>query len=89
MSVSDWEHLTPRELMLVIQAHGERNRDSAKGKRVETYNLAGAIRAMVLSKHAPTFERLFPGDKKREVMTDEQMLKQVRAFNRMFGGTED
>lgn len=81
--------MTPRELMLLIQAHAEDNKDKLRGKRIETYNLAGAIRAMVLSKHAPSFERMFPSTGQRKKMSDEQLFRQVRALNRHFGGTED
>lgn len=89
LSMSEWERLTPRELMLLIQAHTEDGRSKAKGKKVEMYNLAGAIRAMVLSKHAPSFERMFPQTGERKKMSDEQMFRQVQALNRHFGGTEE
>jgi len=87
--VSEWERMTPRELMLLINAHTEDDKEKAKGKHIETYNLAGAIRAMVLSKHAPSFERMFPSTGQRKKMSDEQLFRQVQALNRHFGGTED
>lgn len=89
LSVSEWERLTPMELITLIRAREEQNRDKARIRDIETYNLAGAVRAMVLSKHAPSFERMFPKSAHRAPMSDEQMFRQVQALNRMLGGTED
>ena len=79
--------MTPRELTLLVEAHNDQAGDEAKTRKIETYNLAGAIRAMVLTKHAPSFQRMFP-EERREPMSDEAMYQKARALNRMFGGTE-
>lgn len=44
---------------------------------------------MVWAKHAPSFEAAFPNDSAKKEMSDEQMYAQVRALNRLFGGTEE
>jgi len=50
--------------------------------------LAGAVRAMIWSKHAPSFEKLFPQARQQRELSDEDILKKVRALNALFGGKE-
>ncbi len=89
IGLQEWEAMTPRELFLWSAAYRERLRDEARAKQIETYNLAGLIRSMVWAKHAPSLESVFPNAVRKKDMTDEQMYEQVKALNRLFGGTEE
>ena len=86
VSRSEWENMTPRELMLWSRAFREKVLDDAKMKRREIYTLAGLIRTMVWARHAPSYESVFPETARKKEMTDEQMYAQVCALNKLFGG---
>lgn len=86
---AEWESMTPRELFLWLEAYRERLLDEARMQRHNIYNLASLIRAMVWAKHAPSFESVFPSEKQQKDMSDEQMYAQVKALNKLFGGTEE
>ena len=81
--------MTPRELWIYSRAYRDRVRGEARVKHAEIYSLASLIRSMVWAKHAPSFEAVFPHDSAKKEMSDEQMYAQVRALNRLFGGTEE
>ena len=86
---SEWATMTPRELDFWLQAWREHLEDEARAQRRNIYNLASLIRTMVWAKHAPSFESVFPHDRIKKDMSDEQMYAQVLALNRLFGGTEE
>ena len=86
---SEWALMTPRELAFWLQARREHMEDEARGQRRNIYNLASLIRSMVWARHAPSFEAAFPHDSAKKEMSDEQMYAQVRALNRLSGGTEE
>lgn len=71
----------------MLAASREKAEDDARQDRGKIYDLAAAVRAMIWKKNVPSYDELFPGDRKKE-MTDEEMFAQVRALNAMFGGTE-
>lgn len=79
--------MTPRELEWLLEAHREQTEMNARREREKIYNLAGAIRTMIWSKHPPDYDQMFPKDRKE--MSDEEMYAQVRALNAMFGGKEE
>ena len=89
VSRTEWSLMTPRELAFWLQARREHMEDEARGQRRNSYNLASLIRSMVWARHAPSFEAAFPHDSVKIEMSDEQMYAQVRALNRLFGGTEE
>lgn len=89
MSVAEWEQMTPRELAWLLDAYGENAEEQARMTRTKIYSLASAVRTMIWAKHPPSYERMFPEDRRKKEMTDEEMFEQVRALNALFGGKEE
>ena len=89
MSLHEWEYMTPRELQTLLDAYGENAEEQARTSRAKIYALSSAVRIMIWAKHPPTYERLFPEDKRKMEMTDEEIYEQVRVLNALFGGKED
>jgi len=78
--------MTPRELWIWSRTYRDRIRDEARMRRVEIYTLSALIRSMVWAKHPPKFDKVFPDNRRRREMTDEEMKQQVLALNAMLGG---
>ena len=78
--------MTPREFHLWAGAFRERQRAGRRERRAEIYSLAALIRSMVWAKHPPDFERVFPEERQKAEMSEQQMLRQVMAQNAAFGG---
>ena len=87
--MSEWEQMTPRELIWLLSAWREKQKDSAKVEKAKIYVLGGTVRTMMYAKRPPRFEKLFPDEeRKQRKMSDDQLYKQVLAWNRLFGGKE-
>lgn len=84
----DFAEMTPCELSLCAEAYRDSMEDAARMRRAEIYGLAALVRVMMNSKSAPRYEAIFPEDVRQKEMSDEAMYEQVRALNRLFGGTE-
>lgn len=69
--------------MLNVYADAYRQRKEADGKEelYKTYLLSRWVWQEKID-----IEKILNWDKKKESMTDEQMLRQVKALNKMFGG---
>ncbi len=80
--------MTPRELDAMLEARAEQAEVEDRQTRLKIYNLAAAVRTMIWAKNPPSYERMFPEDRKND-MTDEEMYAQVRALNALFGGSEE
>lgn len=79
--------MTPAELNLYVDAYTERRREEQRLTQANIYSLAALTRAMIWAKHPPSFDRVFPEERRRE-MSDEQMYAMVKGLNAMFGGEE-
>lgn len=79
--------MTPAELNLYAAAHTERRREEQRLAQANLYSLAALVRAMIWAKHPPSFDRVFP-EERREKMSDEQMYAMVKGLNAFFGGEE-
>lgn len=88
VSLHDWEYMTPRELLWMVDEWQERNRDEVKISRSKLYTLAALVRAMIWSKHPPKYERVFPEDREKKEMTDDELYAQAKVLNALFGGKE-
>lgn len=83
-----WE-MTPYELNLKAEAYFEKQKNEFKEKiSLEYYNAMWTIQWLrKKSQHPrPLNEILDSLYRERTVMTDEQMLKQVKVLNALFGG---
>jgi len=89
ISRSEWAAMTPREMTFWLQGRREMMEDETRAQRQNIYNLASLIREMVWARHPRSYDAVFPSDNTRKEMSDEQMYAQVRALNKLFGGTEE
>lgn len=88
VSLHEWEYMTPRELLWLVDEYQKRNKDDAKISRSKLYTLAALVRTMIWSKRPPKYERVFPEDREKKEMTDDELYAQARALNALFGGKE-
>lgn len=82
-----WE-LTPYELSLMVKAYAKRKEEESKEKITLAYlNAAWTIQWLgKKSNHPKPLKAILGENKHKKVMTDEEMLAQVKALNAMFGG---
>lgn len=80
--------MTPAELNLYANTCAERRKAEQRLTQANIYSLAALIRPMIWAKHPPSFDRVFP-EERRGRMTDEQMYAMVKGLNALFGGEED
>lgn len=79
--------MTPAELNLYASAYAKRRKEEQRLAQANLYALAALVRAMIWAKHPPSFDRVFPEERK-ENMSDEQMYVMVKGLNALFGGKE-
>lgn len=79
--------MTPAELNLYANARMERRKAEQRLAQANLYSLAALVRSMIWAKHPPSFDRVFP-EERRENMSDEQMYAMVKGLNALFGGKE-
>ena len=79
--------MTPAELNLYAGAYAKRRKEEQRLAQANLYALAALVRAMIWAKHPPSFDRVFPEERK-ENMSDEQMYVMVKGLNALFGGKE-
>lgn len=81
--------MTPAELQVYVRARGALERQRQELLEGNMYAMGLVVRAMLLNKHAPSLERVFPhlstggGE-----MDDEALYRQVEALNRRYGGED-
>lgn len=80
--------MTPRQLQLACDVYAQAKKEEIRMQSARIYSLASLIRTAVWGKRMPAFDRVFPEDKKKKEMTDEELYEQVRALNKLFGGLE-
>ena len=88
LSVKEWEDMTPRIFRAWATGRGDAIEDANERTNSASYTLACLVRAAIFAKRMPEPERFF-GRRDEEPMTDEKMYENVRALNRMLGGSED
>lgn len=75
--------MTPAEITIYAEAFAERQKQTA-------YLNGTIMRPMIWEKRAPSYQKIFgSGDltsENREPMTDEELLEQGIALNKLFGG---
>ncbi len=86
-----WE-LTPYEFNLIVESYYNRKKEQFKEKlSLEYYNAMWTIQWLgKRSQHPEPLEKILDNlykEKKKKIMTDEQMLNQVKILNSLFGGT--
>ena len=80
--------MTPRQLQLACSAFSDARKTDLRLSSAKIYSLASLIRTAVWGKKMPAFDRVFPEENKKKVMSDEELYEQVRALNKLFGGLE-
>lgn len=88
----EFEHVTPRELYLMAKTRFREQKDEAEARRVTAWNTAVSIVSLLgasLDGKKLSFEDVFgdtAGDGMPQEMSEEQMLGNIYAFVRAFGG---
>lgn len=78
--------MTPYELYLVAQVYKEKREEEHKEKITLAY-INAAWTAQWFGKNKPRpLAKILEGMNPKKAMTDEEMLKQVKALNTMLGG---
>ena len=82
--------MTPAQLNVYVRAYMGRRKEEQRITQVNLYSLASLIRPMIWAKSPPSFDAVFPAERKPEQpQTDDQMYATVRALNALFGGDEE
>lgn len=88
----EWNEMTPREFILYYRAHLQREKMAADNAIAmadyTAYRSAQAIGRLFSKRGLPSYEKWIEKKKKKTKMTDEEMLNEVIALNRHFGGEE-
>lgn len=79
MSVSEYGELTPRELMLIVEAHNEKRQQERADMLTQAYLTAAWQRAKRMPKLEKVLESLKPKEPKR-AQTPEEMLAFAKRF---------
>lgn len=90
ISLSEFWEMTPYELNLCAEAYWDRRKEDYKEKiSIAYYNSMWTIQWLgKKSDHPrPLNEILDSLYKEKKIMTDEDMLNQVKVLNRLFGGS--
>lgn len=87
LTLTEYEDITPAELVLLLRIHRQREEDRRKEREADLYALACMTGQAVWGK-LECFDTLFGRDADHaQEMTAEEMLDQVRAINAALGGT--
>ena len=87
LTLTEYEDITPAELVLLLRIHRQREEDRRKEREADLYALACMTGQAVWGK-LERFDTLFGRDADNaQEMTAEEMLDQVRAINAALGGT--
>lgn len=83
MSISEFWEVTPFELSLVVKGFNERQKANQKDNMFQAY----LISRWVWQKKVD-IEKILEVKKEKKVMTNQQMLENVKKLNALFGGSE-
>lgn len=87
LTLTEYEDITPAELVLLLRIHRQREDDRRKEREADLYALACMTGLAVWGK-LERFDTMFGRDADHaQEMTAEEMLDQVRAINAALGGT--
>lgn len=87
LTLTEYEDITPAELVLLLRIHRQREDDRRKEREADLYAMACMTGLAVWGK-LERFDTLFGRDADHaQEMTAEEMLDQVRAINAALGGT--
>lgn len=89
ISISEFWEMTPYELNLYAETYFEKQKQDYKDKiSLEYYNAMWTIQWLgnKLQHPRPLKEILDDMYKEKKIMTDEEMLEQVKMLNAIFGG---
>ena len=96
ISILDFWELTPYELSIVVKSFNKRKSDEIEEYKIKLENermlltiQAYQISRWVWQKHVDIDKALNVKEEKKEPMTDDEMLSQIKVLNRLFGGEEN
>lgn len=81
MTISEFWEVTPYELSLVAEGYNKRQEIEGKERIYQAYLISRFVWQKKID-----IEKLLEDKKEKKIMTDEQMLNQVKALNSLFGG---
>lgn len=91
INITEFWEITPFELSIVAKTYGEKEKQKHKqGVELAYYNAMWTIQWLGKKQYHPkplqeTLDNLY---KEKKIMSDDDLLKQVVALNRLFGGEE-
>ena len=81
ISITEFWQITPGELMIAAKSFSRRQENKSKEDIFQAY----LISRWVWSKHI-NIDQILNAQPKNAVMSDDEMLKKVKALNALFGG---
>ncbi len=82
VSISEFWEITPFELSIAAKGYEKRNEIQSKENIYQAYLISRWVWQEKID-----IEKILETKKEKKPMTDEDMLKQVKVLNAMFGGT--
>lgn len=92
MTLSEFYMMTPREFFIYVEGHSKRKQEEIEeyNAKFEIENKALIYQAYLISRWVwakkVDIESILDLKKEKNVMTDEEMLAQVKVLNNLFGG---
>lgn len=84
ISLRDYDEMTPHELNMHIEEYAA----AQEGKQQNELALAWINAYLQRVKKMPKLKEITGKQLQKKKMTDEEMLEQIRALNKIFGGKE-
>ena len=82
MSYNEFLNITPRVLNIYLAAYNEKKETENKESIFQAYLISRWVWQKKIN-----IEKILETKKEKKVMSDEEMLQQVKVLNRLFGGT--
>jgi len=86
ITLSEFLKMTPREFFIYLEAYRKNKEEDHKQKTTLAYANAMWTIQWLGKKKPQSLEKILNGNEPKKVMTDKEMLKQVKTLNALFGG---
>lgn len=81
MSITEFWEITPFELSLAVKGYTKKKETAAKQSIYQAYLISRWVWQKKIN-----IDKILDFEKKKKTMTDDEMLKKVKALNALFGG---